>query len=170
MAKPAKGLSMVEILIAVALMAVLMASIAAAVQASLQSYKENEAVSAITQAARACLVRMMRDVRTADAVDSTSSSLSVIPADDGSGTTLVQYELSGGTLYYRRKVGASTTTEAMFGPGDQVTVTSFDVTRQTAVKDSLVYTRSVTARMTFDFKGRQFTVTASADPRRNQDY
>ncbi len=165
-----RGFSLVEVLIAVTLMAVLMASVAAAVQASVQGYKENEAISAVTQAARACLARMMRDVRRADAVDSTSSSVSVVPADYGTGVTLIEYELTGGALHYKRTVSGTTTNYVLFGPSDDVTVTSFDVTRQTGVRDSVVYTKSVTARMTFDFKGRTLTVTASADPRRNQDY
>ncbi len=57
-----KGFSFVEVLIALTLMAVLMTSIAAVVHASLQSYRENELITSMTQAARSILTRMMRDV------------------------------------------------------------------------------------------------------------
>jgi prepilin-type N-terminal cleavage/methylation domain-containing protein len=165
-----KGFSFVEVLIAVVLMAMLMTSVAAAVHAALQSYRENELITSMTQSARSILTRMMRDVRTADEVDSTSTSLSILPPDDGSGVTLIQYELAGGTFYYRRTVGSTTTSEVLLAPGDQVSVDSFTVTRQTGIRDSLVYTESVTATITFTAGGRTFTVTASADPRRNQEY
>jgi prepilin-type N-terminal cleavage/methylation domain-containing protein len=166
-----RGFSVVEVLIAVALMAVLITSVAAAVHAALQSYRENELITSMTQSARSILTRMMRDVRTADEVDSTSASLSILPPDDGSGVTLIRYELAGGTLFYRRTVGSTTTSEVLLAPEDQVSVDSFIVTRQTGLRDTLIYTQSVTAQITFTAgAGRTFTVTASADPRRNQEY
>jgi prepilin-type N-terminal cleavage/methylation domain-containing protein len=167
----AKGFSFVELLIALALMAVLMMAIGAAVHAALQSGRENERITAMTQTARSVLGRMMREIRTADEVDSTATSLSIIPAaDDGSGVTLIRYELTGGTFYYYRTAGGTIDSEVLLAPGEDVSVNALTITRQTAVRDSVTYTRSVTAKITFSADGRTFSVTASAGPRRNQDY
>ncbi len=104
-------------------------------------------------------------------MDSTSTSLTILPPDDGSGVTRIRYELTNGTLYYHRTVGSTTTSEVLLAPEDEVSVSSFTVTRQTGIRDSLTYTKSVTAQITLIARGnRTFAVTASADPRRNQDY
>ncbi len=165
-----RGVSLVEMLLAVALLAVLLAAVAAAVQASVQGYRENERITAMTQAARSVLSRMMREVRTADAVDSTTNTLAILPPSDGSGVTSIYYQWSGGVLTYSRTTDGVTTSEALLGGSAPVAAQSFTVSRQTGAIDGWTYTKSVTASITFAVEGRTFAVTASADVRRNQQY
>jgi type II secretory pathway pseudopilin PulG len=158
------------VLIAAALLAMLLSAVAIAMQASVQGYRENEHLTAMTQAARSVLARMMREIRTADEVDSTSSSLTILPPVDGSGMTLIQYTWAAGQLNYSRTTGAGTTTEVLLGGNTAVSAQSFTITRETGTAGPLTYTKTVTATITFAAGGRTFDVTASADVRRNQEY
>jgi prepilin-type N-terminal cleavage/methylation domain-containing protein len=164
------GFSLVEVLIALALLAAILTAVAAAIQASLQSYRDNETITEATQTARSCLARMMREVRTADEVDSTSTSLTIIPPLDGSGLTQIQYELSGGALYYRRTVGGATTSQALLATTDDVRISSFNISRVTGTSGGTPYTKSVTVRIGLSADGQSFYTTASASLRRNQEY
>ena len=170
MADRARAFTVVEVLMAVALTAVLLTSIAVAVRSGIQSYTENERITSMTQAARFVLARMMRDVRTADEVDSTATSLTITPPDDGSGVTLIRYEVTGGSLTYHRVANGSPADEVLLGPGQAASVNNFQVDRQTFLQDEHVLTRSVRAQVTFAAGGRTMAVTASADVRRNQKY
>jgi prepilin-type N-terminal cleavage/methylation domain-containing protein len=165
-----RAFTLIEVLLATALLALLLSAVAVAMHASMQSYTENEHLTALTQAARSVLSRMMRDVRTADAVDSTSTTLTILPPADGSGVTQVQYAWTGGSLTYSQTTGAGTTTEVLLGGNAAVSAQAFAVARETGVADGLTYTKTVTAAITFASGGRTFTVTASADVRRNQQY
>lgn len=169
-ARIVKAFTLVEVLLATALTAVLMAAAAVAVHGSLQGYGENEDIADMTQAARSVLARMMREVRTADEVDATATSLSILPPDDGSGATLIQYDWDNGELVYSRTVSGVTTSETILGANNAVSAPSFAVSRQTGVADEVVYTKTVTATITFSAGGRALAVTASADVRRNQEY
>lgn len=169
-ARKTTGFSLVEILISLALMAALLTSVAAAIQASLQSYRENETITEASQTARSCLARMMREVRTADEVDSTSARLTILPPADGSGLTQIQYELSGGALYYRRTVGGTTTSQALLAATDDVRISSFNISRVTGSSGGTTYTKSITARIGLAADGQNFYTTASASLRRNQEY
>ena len=80
------GFTLMEVLISVAMLAMLMAAIGAAMHSSLQSYSENEKSLALTQAARSVLDRMMREVRTAADVDSTTNTLTI--DEDGTGQNM----------------------------------------------------------------------------------
>jgi type II secretory pathway pseudopilin PulG len=160
----------VEVLIATALMAVLLTAVGVAMYASTQSYRENERLTAMTQAARSILARMMREVRTADEVDTTTGTLSILPPVDGSGVTLIRYAWAGGSLTYNQTAGAGTTSEVLLGGDQMVSAQSFLLNRETGTADGLVYTKSVTATITFASGERTFAVTASADVRRNQEY
>ena len=164
------GFTLVEILIATAMVAMLLAAIAVAVQAATQGYRENERLTAVTQAARSVLARMMREIRTADEVDTTSTSISILPPEDGSGVTLIQYQWNNGTLTYRRTTHGTMASELLLGGSTAVSAQSFTVSRETGVAHSVTYTKSVTATITFATEGRTFAVTASADVRRNQQY
>lgn len=169
-ARTDRAFTLVEVLIAAALLALLLSAVAVAMHASVQGYRENEHLTAMTQAARSVLARMMREVRTADEVDTTTFTLSILPPVDGSGVTLIQYAWTAGQLAYSRTTGAGTTTEVLLGGNTAVSAQSFTVTRETGVAGPLTYTKTVTATITFAAGGRTFAVTASADVRRNQEY
>ena len=73
------GFTLVELLLALALMGILLASVAAAFHASIQSYEVNTTIADATQAARSIMDRLARDVRQAHSVTATTSS--VTPSD-----------------------------------------------------------------------------------------
>ena len=164
------GFTLLEALLGVALLAILLAAVAAAMHAAMLSYNDNDRVAAVTQSARWALSRMMTEVRTADAVDCSSSQLSIIPPDDGSGLQLIQYTCQNGVLSCSRKVNGVTTTYAMLGQADNVAVQAFAVNKETAQRQGQTYTRSVTARLQIAVGNEAISVTASTAPRRNQDY
>lgn len=165
------GFSILELLIALTLMAALLTSVGIAMKASFQSYSENEKIAAATQAGRSVLGRITNDIRTAEAVDSTSTQVSIIPPDNAEGVQLIQYEFDGGTLYYRRTVNGTTTSYVLLGGNDDVTVSSFNVDREVGVDwQGNNCTKSITLQVTFVVDDRTLSLTASADPRRNQIY
>ena len=164
---------MVEALIALMILAVLLAAIALAVHASIASYQENDKIASVTQSARFVLNRIVNDIRTAAAVDSTSTKLTIIPPDDGSGLQQIQYEYdsSSHALVYRRTVNGQTTSHTLIGGGDEARLTVFYVLRETGTDwQGLPCTKSIKLRMGFTVDDNDFAVTASADPRRNQLY
>jgi prepilin-type N-terminal cleavage/methylation domain-containing protein len=164
------GFTLVEVLLAMALLAMLLTAIAVAVQAAMQGYRENERVAAVTQAARSVLARMMREIRTADEVDTTATSISILPPEDGSGITLIRYTWNNGELTYHQTIAGVTTSEVLLGGDRTVSAQSFTVSRETGTDGPVVYTKSVTATITFAADRRRLAVTASADVRRNQEY
>lgn len=66
--RSARGFSIIELLIALAIMAALLASVAAAFMASAVNYRENEDIFKTVNTARQALVRITNDLRTATAV------------------------------------------------------------------------------------------------------
>ena len=165
--KRQSGFTIVEILISVALLAALLAAVAAAMQASFQNYSENQKTTVLTQTARVVLGRMMREVRTAEAIDSTDTSLTITPPASGSGLEEIQYELSGETLYYRQTINSMTNTYVLLGGSSDVQVTSFSILREI---DEDEHTLSVTVRLAFSVDGEELAVTATSAVRRNQTY
>jgi len=165
------GFGLIELLLSLAIMAMLLAAVSAAIHTSLKSYQENQKIAAVTQSARSILDRMMRDVRTAAAVDSAATELTIIPPDDGSGLEQLKYDFTGGVLYYRRTVSGQTTSHVLLGSGDEVTVSDFTVTREVGQDwQGTPCTKSITASLSLAAGGYTFSVTASAAPRRNQLY
>ena len=175
MTKPVKtrqGFTIVEMLLALAILAVLLSAVAVAMYASLHNYGENTEIAELTQAARVVLNRMMSEVRTADAVDSASQRVTIIPPQPDSGNvTEIEYELDGGVLYCRRTVSGVQTSESLIASDEDVEVTGFTVTRETGINgEEVEYTKSVTATLDLKSGDNTFSVTASACPRRNMTY
>jgi len=169
------GFTIIELLVALAMMAALMAAVAAAVKASMDSYRDNERFAEATQMARFVLDRMMREVRTADAVESTSATLSIIPP--AGGPDLIQYALGTGVLYYRQTVDGSTTSQVLIASDETVTLLSMTITRKLGPDPDpppedpdATCTESVTVRLVLAAGNQQIDVTASACPRRNRTF
>jgi len=170
-----RAFTIAELLLSLALLAILLAAIGAAVHASIHSYQENDKIATAAQTARSILYRLTKEVRTADAVDTTTSSVSIIPPDTTG--VVIEYEFTGGTLYYRRIVNGSPSEHVLLGPSDAAVPTGFVVSRVdgTVTRDVggvptvLVCTKQVTVTLSVDAGGEAYTVTASACPRRNQD-
>ncbi len=166
-----KGLTVAEMLIALALLAALGGAVAAASHAFLQAHSENVRLADLAQRGRVVLKRLAGETRTAVAVDIGTSRLTIAPAPNGEGLTQLEYELDGGTLYYRRTVNGTETSYPLVDAAGDVRVGTFSVSRVTATdKDGVQYTRSVTVQLTLtDADGRNsLPVTTTATLRRNQ--
>lgn len=165
------GFSLVELLIAMALLALLMVSIATAVHASFKSYETNERIAAATQATRTVLGRMMQEVRTASDVECTSMELTIYPPEDDSSADKLQYSLEAGALIYRRWVGTSVSVHTLLGGDDDVTVNSFTVFAETDDDgEGGTIVKSVTVSLSISVGDETLPVTTSAALRKNQEY
>ena len=153
------------------LLGVMLAAVAVAVHASIHSHGENQSLASVTQTARWILNRMTHEIRTAAAVDSTETQISIIPPDDGSDVQQIQYEFSDSTLYYRQTINGSVEESILLGSADDVTVSTFHVIREVGLDwQGLPCTKSITVRLGLVIDNQTFWVTASASPRRNQEY
>lgn len=158
---------MIELLVSLAIMAALLAAIAAAMHAAIQSYESNDRVAAVTQTARGILGRMVDEIRTADAVSSTASQVTIVQPNS---TVQVQYELASGTLY-KRVIGTTTTSYVLLAGDSDVQLKAFTLS-QTMGQDSkgVDCTKSITVKLDVSVGNTDMTVTASASPRRNQNF
>jgi len=98
-AKSVGGFTVVEMLLALAILGVLLASVAVAFQASAINYRENEDMFKAMNSARAALLRITTSLRTAQAVAVTEpvSQCSLITADSQNIT--YQFNNTDNTLY-----------------------------------------------------------------------
>ena len=166
-----RAFSLAELLLAIAILGALLAAVAIGGKAFLLSYAENEDIATTVQTARMILTKLSTEVRTAAAVGSTDTQLTIFTPDDGSGLQQVQYDFTGGTLYYRRTVNGNTTSHVLLGAGDDATVTTFFVLREIGQDwKGFPCTKSITIRMEIQADNATFSVTVTACPRRNQDY
>lgn len=166
-----RAFTVVELLLAAAIMAMLLASVAIAMHASLMSYRENEKIAETLQVARVVLSRITSELRTAEAVDCGSQWISIIPPVNPENVTEIEYELDGGTLYYRRTVSGQEVTQAFISSDEDVQIEQFAVSSETDVDgEGITYTKSLTVKMTLRSGDNRFSLTASACPRRNRTY
>ncbi len=165
------GFTIVELLLAVAIMAMLLASVAIAMQAALASYRENEKIAEVMQVSRAVLNRMTSDIRSAEAIDIGSQRVNIIPPANPESITEIEYELVGGALVHRQTINGSEVTQTFVSSDENLQIQEFSITRETALDgEGLTYTKSVTINMTLNSGGNTFRLTASACPRRNQAF
>ncbi len=166
------GFSLVEMMIAIALMAALLVSLGSAMKAALDSSTENAKLSEASQTGRSILNRICQDIRTATAVTTTSTSITLLPPTNASGLTQIQYDLTDSKLYLRRTVSGTQTSYVLLGDTtDNVSVETFGITSQTGTdyKDvSCIAT--VNIQLKLDYDGNEFSLTASASPRQNQQF
>ena len=160
-----RGFTLIEVLVSMAILAMLMTAIGAAMHSSLQSYTENEKSLALTQAARSVLDRMMREVRTAADVDSTTNSLTI--DEDGTGQNMAAYQFSSNAFYYIQTVDGHATYYPLLSYNDDVSVTDFSVVREDSAEGNPL---SVTVRLTLAMRDRTFAMTATSAVRRFQTY
>ena len=154
--------TLMEMLISLSILAMLLASVAAAVQASLSGHAANDRIAAATQTARVIMTRMMRQVRMADDIDSTSTQLTITPPDDGSGLTEIRYELSDGKLYLYRTVSGQTQSYILIG--DESTIPEcFFVLREDDQEGNPI---SITVRLGLAIDEHTFAMTSSASLRK----
>lgn len=162
------GFTVVELLLAVTIMAFLMAALAFAMQGVLQAYNVNTEVAEVNQAARVILNRMMMEVRTANEVSNTATYLSILPPTNAQNITEIQYEFLNGALVRRQRVGATLSSIDLIPASDSVKVTAFAISRTKSVDGT--YTLSLTADLGLKVGANAIEVNASACPRRNMTY
>ena len=160
--------TVVELLLSVAITALLLASVAVGTHAYLKSYADNERIVSLTEVSRLVLSRMMIEARAAADVDSTAAQLTITPVDDGSGLQQIQYELTGGQLYYRRTVSGVQTDQILIGDsGDDITISEFSVLREENPQGVPV---SVRVRLALARGAESLSMTTSGVIRGNQEY
>lgn len=162
-----RGFTLMEMLMAVTIMAMLMTAIGAAVDGTLGSYSENDKIASATQLGRMILGRMMREIRTCADLDSTGTILDITPQASAVVTdpTRIVYGLVNGVLYRSTTVQGVETVQELLGGADGTSVETFNVLRE---DDGYGDPVSVTVRLDVGMKGRTFALTTSATIRGGQ--
>jgi hypothetical protein len=156
---------------ALAMTALLLTAVGAAMDASFASYDQNDRISDTTQTTRAILGRLSNEIRTADAVTTTATSVSIIPPANAQGLTLIVYAYANGALTMSRTVSGATTVATLLDHTGEVRISGFAVTA-THGHDShgVDCTRGVSVRLGIYEGNVPLSLTASAAPRRNQGF
>jgi prepilin-type N-terminal cleavage/methylation domain-containing protein len=111
------GFTLAEVLISMAILAVLLTAVAAAFDASMKNYKDNEAISKTMNAARAALLRITNDIRTAHGVvvNAEHTECEIDTTRDGEAVTYrYWYDAKDGKLYLDDYVLCEHVTEMQF--------------------------------------------------------
>ena len=158
-----RALTLAEMLIALAITAILLVAVAVAFNASVISYRENENAFKAVNSARQALFRITTQLRTAVAVDpnAASNECSLITAD-GNDDITYRYNSADNRLYLITNDNPSDRDYVLC---DNVTAMTF--TKNTFVRDAVVYVKSVQMSMTVQSGSLQKTLVAAAVVRRN---
>ncbi len=91
--------TLMEVLISMTILAVLMTAVAVAFDASMKNYKDNEALAKQMNIARAALLRMTNDIRTAREIVVNADSTQCRIASNGDDQPDIIYRFDGNVLY-----------------------------------------------------------------------
>ncbi len=156
------ALTIAEMLIALAVTAILLAAVAVAFNASVISYRVNEDTFRAINSARQALFRITTQLRTATAVDpntpNNECSLITVEGDD----ITYRYSIADNRLYL---ITNDDLTDSDYVLCDNVTAMTF--TKNTAIRDTVVYVKSVQISITVQSGGLQKTLVAAAVIRKN---
>ena len=161
------GFTLVEVLLAVTILAIVLASISTAIDASISSYRANDDIASVTQITRMVMSRMMREVRTAVDIDSTATYLVITPPDNAQGITQIRYDYIDSVLYRSQIVGGQTLTQVLIGNEDDVAIGLFSIVREDDLEGNPI---SVTVRMGMSVGKQEMSMTSSACIRKRQLY
>lgn len=169
-----RGFTIAELLIAVALLAVLLTAVAVATHGSLQANGENLKMAGLNQTARVFLTRLRTEIRTADWVDTTTSTTGIAfrrPLPDAN-TYAYSYNPDTRSMTYTRTPQVGTAiSQTIFDASAPVTVESFAVTRSIDSSDpNENRTMHVRVEATFAAENQTLNTACSAAVRRNQDF
>lgn len=169
--KANNGFTLVELLIALALMAALLSALAAGVHASLQNYDENDKIAQTTQTSRAVLDRLSSDIRTADDLTTTATSVTITPPANDQNLAKVVYSWKDGALTYSQTIGTQTKSYTLLDGSGDVKIQNFSVAQQMG-KDfkGTNCIVNVTINMTLIANGNSYPYSICAAPRRNQTF
>lgn len=160
-----RGVSLVEVLMSLSILALLLGSVAAAIQASSTTYSENDKAAVLTQMARTVLDRMARQARSAADINSDATSITIY--SDAAHLNGAKYVVANQQLNYVSIAGGVQTTETLLGAGDDTAVTGFSVVRQ---ENAVPKTVAVAVAIELTYSGRKLSVTSSAVVRANKDW
>lgn len=164
------GFTIIEILLALSILGMMLAATAACIRAATSSYTVNDRAAAATQNARSVLARVTDEIRRSDDLQIVSGRLTILP-NAGSGFTSIDYELSNGSLIYRRTDATGVHTYTLLGGDGQTAVTAFNVSLQSGTNQAgETCTKVATILLSLTVETESMTLTASASPRRNQLY
>ncbi|MCD6304040.1 MAG: prepilin-type N-terminal cleavage/methylation domain-containing protein [Planctomycetes bacterium] len=168
------GFTLIEMLISLVLVALLLTAIAAATYASMKSYDQNVEMAAVNQTTRMLVMRIRRDVRTAEAIDYTAEYNQLViypPAEEQIDEIRYEYDYATGTLYYDRTIDGQTTRTVLLDQNGPAKIMGFYVTCTTGLDgQGQTCTKRVTVNMYFLAGGRTTSIVCSACPRRNLTY
>jgi len=172
------GFTLVELLIAMALMTFLLASLGLGMRASMQTYTENDKLANVTQTARVVLNRMGTEIRSARSVTATDTSVTIYPAFVEGGVSRIEYNYSNGTLYYNQYSGSDaasyallTQTVVLTSEDDMVCIKNFAVSTQTGTDHSgNPAVANVIVTIQINCGDDVYPYTISVAPRRMQVY
>jgi prepilin-type N-terminal cleavage/methylation domain-containing protein len=165
----AAGFTVVELLLAMAILVVLLMAVALATQASMQTYNENTEITDVNQAVAVLLQRMTTEVRNCTSAATTAHSLSIMVPPDGTGRTEVQYELLNGDLHRRDFYPGHTDDQIVLPAAGPLLTTAFNLTEvdQTDPVTHLAYCQSLTITLTLKQGINSGGASASVCPRKN---
>lgn len=164
----ARGFTLVEVLMALAITGMLLAALGAAAHSCITSYKANENMSSASAIARTVLHRITSEIRTAAAIEATSTTLSIIPPEE-SGMSLIYYEYANGVLTVSRTVDGLTQTHQVMSVAEGMQTFAISHTMGTDWKKRPCVSE-VTIEMLIKQGACELPLTATVSPRRNQTY
>lgn len=169
--------TIVEILMALTILALLLTSLAVAFHASMKTYDDNREIAAATQTARSVLNRLADNIRRAAAVDLSTGTNEIHvlcpDTDDGKSREVrFTYVVGSKTLRFREYIDSAVTTDQMLlGEGDDIEVTDFRVLTETGLDDEgLTCAKKIRLSLSFKSGSQSFSMSSSASPRRNQTF
>ena len=154
------GFTIVELLLALAIASILLAAVATAFNASIINYRENEDIFKAINSARGALLRITTQLRTADAVDTTSPANECTLITAGGDDVTYQYNNGDNKLYLIDNLSGSS-----YVLCDNVTAMSF--AKDTVIIESIEKVRSVQVSITVTRGNAQRKISAAAVIRRN---
>jgi len=155
------GFTIVELLISLAITVLLLTAVAVAFNASAMNYKENKSIFDTVNSARQALYRITTELRTAEAVDSTTAdNLCTLLRDPNDAGITYSYDNSNDTVYI-----IDISTSASYKLCENVTAMTF--VKNTGVVDGQVRVKSVQIAMTVSDGNITQNFSAAAVIRRN---
>ena len=159
--KTKAGFTIVELLISLAITVILLTTVAIAFNASAINYKENKSIFDTVNSARQALYRITTELRTAEAVDSTTANnVCTLLRSQGDAGITYNYDSSDNTLYL-----VDISSSASYKLCENVTAMTFS--KNSAVVDGQTRVKSVQISMTVSDGNVIQNLSAAAVIRRN---
>lgn len=159
-----RAFTLVEVLLALAISALLLAAIAFAFNASATNYRENQSISFAVNTGRQAMLRMVTELRCANAVDfNTPSNECTFITSSGADITY-RYDSSADKLYL---VTNDNLADSDYLLCENVADMSFSL--QTATKDAVIYVKAVQISMTLQSGDFAQKIVSAAVIRKNLD-